>query len=126
MHVPATVAQGMDRVLGGDGGEGDDLPVAALQHVADEVVLVQPLHDDHHRPAGLVIETGDQGVIEEVVDPPPRRFREGVQALQRVIDDDDVRTATEDCAAHARGEAGAEAQGAKLQIPEPGHLGVGE
>lgn len=25
--------------------QGDDLPIVLLQHVADEIVFVQPLHD---------------------------------------------------------------------------------
>jgi hypothetical protein len=49
----------LDEMLFGDFGErreGDDLLLLLLENMADQIVLVQPLHDDDDRAANLIVE----------------------------------------------------------------------
>ena len=61
-------------VLLGDGRQIDDLPALAAQaeHMADEVVLVQPLHDDDLAHGGRVVAAGKEGGCDR-----PRWWRGG-------------------------------------------------
>ncbi len=66
-HIAALAIVGMFRpqgdrlVLLGDGRKIQMMPIAALKQMAGEIVLVQPLHEDDHHIARLVVEAGDQG-----------------------------------------------------------------
>jgi hypothetical protein len=68
--------------------------MALLDDVADKVVLVQPLHDDDNRAAALVVEPAIEGVVEPVVGGFALRVGERLFRLQRIIDQDDVGTAS--------------------------------
>jgi hypothetical protein len=58
--------------------------------VSDEVVLVQPLHDDDNGAVTLVVEQAIQGVIVPLVGGLSLRVGERLLRLQRIVDDDDV------------------------------------
>src|SRR5207253_3520071 len=50
------------RLVGfGDRREAHHLPWLLPEHVADQVVLVQPLHDDDDAPEAFVVETAVEG-----------------------------------------------------------------
>jgi hypothetical protein len=51
----------------GDRRKAQDLPQLLREHVADEVVLVQPLHDDDDGAVALVIEPAVKGVVVPLV-----------------------------------------------------------
>ena len=113
--------------LGLDRRDGDDLPVLLAEHVAEQVVGVQPLHDDHDRAGRLVVQPGVQRVVVELPDPPPLGFRQGVERLDRVVDHDQVGAPAEHRAADRGGEARALGGGDQLDVavaprldPEPG------
>jgi hypothetical protein len=50
-------------VLVGDRREAHDFPRFLRQHVAREIVLVQPVHDQHDRPRELVVEPAVKRVV---------------------------------------------------------------
>ena len=54
-------------VLLGDCREAHDLPRLLRQHVADEIVFVQPVHDEDDRARELVVQPAVEGVVEPVV-----------------------------------------------------------
>ena len=58
-------------VMTGDRRKADDLPVFLRQHMADQIVLVQPVHDQHDRPLLPVVEATVEGVVEPFVGRPP-------------------------------------------------------
>jgi len=58
--------------------------------MANEVILVQPLHDDDDAASPLVVETGEEGIVVPVVDRLSANFGESLVRLQRIVDDDDV------------------------------------
>src|SRR5215471_14061999 len=61
--------------------------------MADQIVFVQPLHDDDNGAMPLVVEPAVESVIEPFVGALPLRIRERLVRLQRIIDDDDIGTA---------------------------------
>jgi hypothetical protein len=62
--------------------------------MADEVVLVQPLHDNDDRAVPLVVEAAVKGVIVPCIGTVSLRCGERLVGLQRVIDDDHVGAAS--------------------------------
>src|SRR5262249_8250430 len=50
-------------VLLGNRRERQDLPVTLLENMANQIVLVQPLHDDDDAALGLVVEAANQTVV---------------------------------------------------------------
>jgi hypothetical protein len=100
----------MEFVGVGDGGKGQDLPALALQHMSDEIVLVQALHDDHDDAPGLVVEAGIEGSVEPFVGRRSAAFRHGVARFHRIVDQDQIRPAAREHAAdrcrHAEAAAG--------------------
>lgn len=72
----------------GDRRQLEVLPWPVLaQHVTDEIVLMQPLHDDDG--AGtLVVQAGVERVAESLVHGHPLRVREGLLRLERAVDDE--------------------------------------
>ena len=79
--------------IAANGRKRDHFPGLLLQHMADEIFLMQSLHDDHHAAVGLVIETAEQGVVVPVVDGLSAGFRQGFIWFQGVVDDDEVTAA---------------------------------
>ena len=77
-------------VLLGDRREAHDLPILLGQHMADEVILVQPVHDQDNRTRPLVVQPAVEGVVEPLVRRPPLGLRQRLLRLQRIVDDDDV------------------------------------
>ena len=71
-------------------GKRDDLPPFLLQDMADEIVFVQPLHDDDDRALGLVVEARIERAVEPFVGGGSAALRHGVARLQRIVDDDEV------------------------------------
>ena len=55
-------------VLLGDCLEAHDLPIFLGQHMADQIILVRPVHDQHDRTLLLVVEPAVEGVVEPFVD----------------------------------------------------------
>src|SRR5271166_1532152 len=79
-------------VLLGDRREAHDLPIFLGQHVADEIVLVQPVHDQDDGTLLLVVQSAVEGMVEPLVGSPPLGLRQGLLGLQRIVDDNDVCT----------------------------------
>ena len=88
--------------------------VLLRQDVADEVVLVQPLHDDDDGAVPLVVEPAVEGVVVPLVGGLPLRVGERLLRLQRIIDQDDVGAASGQHAAGGGGEPVALAGGDEL------------
>jgi len=80
----------MNLVGFGDRWEAHNLPWLLAEHVADEVVLVEPLHDDDDGATALVIEPAVEGMDEPLVAGLPQRLGERVLGFQRVIDQNEV------------------------------------
>jgi len=70
----------------GDRREAEHFPRLQAENVADEVVLVQPLHDDRDVVRALVVEPAVKGVDEPLVAALPLRLGLRLFGLQRVID----------------------------------------
>jgi len=77
-------------VLVGNRRQAHDLPLLLGQYMAGEVVLVQPVHDQHDRPLPLVVEPAVEGVVVPFVGRLALRLRQRLLGHQRVVDDDDV------------------------------------
>ena len=60
----------------GDGRKAHDFPGLLLEDVANEIVLVQPLHDDHDGALTLVVEPAVEGVAEPIIGGLPLRVHE--------------------------------------------------
>ena len=83
------------RLVGlGDRRKAQDLPTFLRKDVTDEVVFVQPLHDDHDGAMALVVEPAVEGVVVPLVGGFPLRVGERFLRLQRIIDQDDVGAAS--------------------------------
>jgi hypothetical protein len=74
--------------------EGQHGPVVLRQYVADEVVLMQTLHDDDDAAGAFVVEAGEQRVVVPFVDRLSTDLGERLIRLQRAVDHDDVSTVT--------------------------------
>jgi hypothetical protein len=73
------------RLVGlGDRRKSHHLPVLLHQHMAGEVVFVQPVHDQHDGTSRLVVEPAVEGVVVPFVGGPPARVGERLLGLQRV------------------------------------------
>ncbi len=89
----------------GDCREAHHLPRLLLEHVADQVVLVQPLHDDDDGSPAFVVEPAVEGVGVPIIGGIPSRLGERLLRLQRVIDQNQVGAAPGQHAAGGGGEA---------------------
>ena len=78
----------------GDRRKAEDLPRFLRENVADEVVLVQSLHDDDDAAAALVVEPAVEGVVVPLIGGFALRLGERLLGLQRIIDNADVGAAT--------------------------------
>jgi hypothetical protein len=58
--------------------------------VADEVVLVDSLHNDNDDAGFLAVEPAQQGIVEPLVCCRSLGFRQGVIGFEWVVQDDDV------------------------------------
>jgi hypothetical protein len=58
--------------------------------VADEIILVQPVHDQDDGTLLLVVEPAVEGMVKPFVGRLPLGLRQGLLGLQRIVDDDDV------------------------------------
>jgi hypothetical protein len=76
----------------GDRRKAHDVPRLLREDVADEIVFVQPLHDDHNSAVAFVVEPAVEGVVVPLVGGLPLRLRERLFRLQGIIDQDDVGT----------------------------------
>ena len=66
----------MGLVVFGDRREAHDFPRLLREDMADEVVLVQPLHDDDNGAVALVVEPAIEGVVKPLVGRFSLRLRE--------------------------------------------------
>jgi hypothetical protein len=87
-------------VFGRNGRETEDFPLPLLQHVAYEVILVQPLHNNDDAARILIIKAAVQRVLVPVIDGISLGFRHCFIGLQRVIDDHEVSTSACEYSAH--------------------------
>jgi hypothetical protein len=78
----------------GDRWKAQNLPRLLGEDVANEVVLVQALHNDNDRTSALVIESAIECVGEPLVAGLPQCLGERLLRLQRIVDYDDVSTAS--------------------------------
>jgi len=109
--------QGIDHmrlVRLGDRRKAHDVPILLRQHVADQIVLVQPVHDQDDGALILVLEAAVEGVVEPLVGGPPVGIGQGLLGFQRVVDDDDVGTPPSQHAADRGGEPAALGRGFEL------------
>ena len=63
-------------VVVGDRRQAHDLPILLRQHVAREVVLVQPVHDQHDRTRELVVELAVEGMVVPFIGRLPLRLQQ--------------------------------------------------
>ena len=96
----------MPFVFLGDGRETQQPPASLLHNVPDQVVLMQPLHDDDDAARILIIEPAVQGVVVPGIRSVALRFRQRFIRLQWIVDDDEIRTAPGQNAADRGGEPG--------------------
>jgi hypothetical protein len=104
----------MHLVRFGDRRKPHDLPRLLGDHVADDVVLVQPLHDDDDGAILLVILAAVEGVVEPVVGGLALGVGERLLGLQRIVDQDDAGTPSGEHAAIGGGEPAAMGGGDEL------------
>jgi hypothetical protein len=78
----------------GDRRKAQEFPRLLPEHVADEVVLVQPLHDDDDHATALVVESAVEGVDEPLVAGLPLSLGKRLLRLQGIVDQDDVGAAS--------------------------------
>src|ERR1700722_10393305 len=57
---------------------------------ANQIILMQPLHDNNDGTGPLVVETRHDGVEEGVVDTFAPAVRQRINWFERIVDDDDV------------------------------------
>jgi hypothetical protein len=88
--APPEIFEGMAFVRFGERRQCEEVPGFLRQHVAREVVLVQPVHDEDDRPGVLVVEAAVEGVVEPFVGRLALRLRQRLLGFRRVVDDDDV------------------------------------
>ena len=104
-----------------DRRETEHLPPLQAEDVADEVVLMEPLHNQEDGAGALVVEPAVEGVDEPLVAGLPLRLGERLFGLQRIIDRDDVGAASGQHSTGRGGEPIALASGDEL----PHGLAVG-
>src|ERR1700741_775520 len=74
----------------GERRKAQNLPGLLRKDVADEVVLVQPLHDDDDHATALVVEPAVEGVDEPLVAGLSQFLGERLLRLKGIIDQDEV------------------------------------
>src|ERR1019366_1705213 len=67
-----------------------NVETALLLQVADEIILMHPLHDHDDASRCLVIAAREQGRAVPFDDSRPHGLRHGVAKLERIVDDDQV------------------------------------
>jgi len=77
-------------VVLGDRREAHHLPRLLRQYMAGEVILVQPVHDQHDGTGELVVEPAVEGVVVPFVRRLALRLRQRLLGLQGIVDDDQV------------------------------------
>src|ERR1700688_4875147 len=80
--------------------EREDIPVSLLKYMANEVILMETLHDDDDDVFFLVVETALDRIVEPVVDILSARLRQGIVGLEGVINEDHVTAASRHRATH--------------------------
>ena len=94
-------------VLLGDGRETEDLPRLLAKDVADEVIFMQPLHDDDDGAMPLVILPAVESVVEPFVAGAPLRVGQRLVRLEGIVDQDDIGVASGQHTAGGGGQPGA-------------------
>ena len=101
-------------VLLGDGRKAHDLPILLRQHVANKIVLVQPVHNQDNGTRPCVVQPAVEGVVVPLVGGLPLGLRQGLLGFQRIVDNDDVRTPAGQHSADRGGESAALRRGLEL------------
>jgi hypothetical protein len=70
--------------------EPHHLPVFLAEHMANQVVLVEPLLDNDDRGCALVVLAAEQRVVVPIIGALTQDFRQGVRRLQAIVDDNQV------------------------------------
>src|SRR5207237_10046963 len=91
-------------VLFGDGREAQNFPLLMAEDVADEVVFMEPLHDDDYGAMLLVVLPAVEGVVIPFVGELPLCVGDRLLGLERIIDKDDVGAAPGQHTASCGGE----------------------
>jgi hypothetical protein len=78
----------------GDRGKREDVPAFSSQDVADEIVFVQPLHDDDDYALGFVVQAGIERSVEPFVGGDAAALRHRVAGFQGIVDDDEIGAAS--------------------------------
>ncbi|MGV6876517.1 hypothetical protein ACUSIJ_28090 [Pseudochelatococcus sp. B33] len=112
VEMEEALADGHPHVLGGDGCEVEMGPASGLEHMPDQIVHMEALHDEDDGVVELFIEAGKQRFVEPVIGILPEQVGPCVTRLHGVIDNDDRTAAPGQGAAHGRRQAEAPASGA--------------
>ena len=98
----------------GDRRKAQDFPLLLRENMADQVVLMQPLHDDDDGAVPLVVESAVESMDEPLVAGVPLCVRERLVRLQRIVNQNYVGAATGEHTAGRGGESVALAGGDEL------------
>ena len=122
---PQLRIEGVGLVVLDDRRKAHDLPILLRQHVAREIVFVQPVHDQDDRSRPDVVQSTVEGVVEPVVGRLPLGLRQGLLGFQGIVDDDDVGTPSGQHAADRGGEPATLGRGLELRhrLPLPPKAG---
>ena len=71
----------MQFVLFGNRRQAHDIPILLRHHVTGEIILVQPVHDQHDRPRELVVEPAVKRVVVPLVGRLALRLRQRLLGL---------------------------------------------
>ena len=94
----------MGFILFGNSREPYVVPLLLFQDGADEIILMQTLHNNNDDSIPLVILPAVEGVVEPFIDRFALGFRQCLVGLQRVVDNDEVCTSTGQHASHRGGQ----------------------
>ncbi len=83
----------VDFIRFSDRCERQYLPVFLLDDMTHQVILMQPLHNDDDRAPLLVVEPRQERVVIPFIDRLTPGFRKRLVRLERIVDDDQVRSA---------------------------------
>jgi hypothetical protein len=88
-------------ILDCNGWEAEDFPLSSLQDMADEVILVQVLHDDDYAARSLLLlRRLYRGVLVPLIHGVSLRLRHRFIGLQRIVNDHEAATSAREDSAH--------------------------
>ena len=87
-HLFVNAPEVVHLVFGRDEGQAEMLPAAPVQDMAGEVLHVQALHHNDDDAGFLIVQAGDEGLIEPVVGSGAVGLGEGLRGIQGVVHDE--------------------------------------